>query len=733
MPGTKFLVCPTEKHDQRLDEGDDRLWIEEIIMKSNLTTVFLALMLFFAATAHATELRLHALFSNGAVLQRDIPLPVWGWTEPGQGVEVEFAGQTHTATADANGKWKVTLTALATSAEGRQLVVRSGLEELTVDDLVVGDVWFCSGQSNMGMTLGACSSPSTEELQPVTDWMLAEKDSADDPLLRTIKVPVLPSFDRPITDIGGAVWLKSNPVDNGKFSGVAYFFGRELRREVGVPVGVIHCAKIGTQVEAWMPPEAFYGDADMEAYYEGYLLQYETDVAAYDPASGDMHPREYDKLPSSLYNGMVNAVVPYGIRGAIWYQGEKNASHNTGKYGRNLWALIQGWRTRWDQGAFPFYFVQLANLGDADVFAGNGEVKDWVLVQDMQRLALTVENTGMAIINDVGESTNIHPKNKLDVGKRLALWALKNDYGQELTAWCGPVYQGNEIRDGKMRITFSHTGSGLMTARKYLLDPAEPVDEALSGFEVKTGDEGWVPAQATILPDNTVEVWSEGSMDIQQARYAFMQNPASANLYNTEGLPASCFTTDAFEIPYPGDPWPCHSVYAVAGANGSVKPVGEVIVPEQNGQSFSISADAGYIIEDVLVDGVSVGAVSSYSFTDVATNHTLTASFIEGSYYSIDAAAGSNGSIDPAGDLSIPEGGGQSFTITADSGYAIQDVLVDGTSVGAVSSYSFTDVTTNHTLTASFVKIPVAGDPVPVSITNEMGDFPQRFFRIIEE
>jgi sialate O-acetylesterase len=522
------------------------------------------------------ELKIHTLFSNGAVLQRDMPVPVWGWAKPGQEVEVEFAGQKLKTTADGKGKWQVKLSALETSSEGRQMIVRSGSEELQVADLVVGEVWFCSGQSNMAMSFGAMAHPAKDKAAwPMSDWIIKEKESAEDPLFRTFAFNKGgvdgPSFEKTIEEREGQ-WIQSNPENNGRFSGVAYFFGREIRKEVGVPVGLITSAKSATKIESWMPSESFEADADMEIYYKKFKDEYEKKAAVFNMEKAkeqyekDMdkftklggkktkgnrrpklprHPRNDDELPGSLYNGKVNPVVPYGIRGVIWYQGEKNVNENTEKYERNLEALINGWRGRWGQGAFPFYIVQLENLGEPDEAQPvDGSANGWPLIREMQRRTLKVENTGLAVAHDLGEANNIHPKNKVDVGKRLALWALKMDYGKDLKAWSGPLYQNHEIKDGKMLISFSQSGSGLMTARKHLLDPAKPVDEELNGFVIQGNDQRWVEAKARIISDTRVEVWSDQIKDIRNVRYAFVMNPMSANLYNKEGLPASCFTTE---------------------------------------------------------------------------------------------------------------------------------------------------------------------------------------------
>jgi lysophospholipase L1-like esterase len=240
---------------------------------------------------------------------------------------------------------------------------------------------------------------------------------------------------------------------------------------------------------------------------------------------------------------MVHPVIPYAIKGSIWYQGEANARHNTEHYEQNFRAMISAWREHWGQGDFSFYFAQLANLrGPA---AKPVEYDGWASVCDQQRRTLGLKNTGMAVLNDIGEAKDIHPHNKMDVGKRLALWALKHDYNKDVPAWSGPLYKSHEIREGNIVVTFDHAGSGLMTGAKPVMGDTEQTNEPLKRFQICGTDRQWKWAQAEITGNNTVTVSHPEVPEPVVVRYAWAQNPEGANLYNKEGLPASIFTTEA--------------------------------------------------------------------------------------------------------------------------------------------------------------------------------------------
>ncbi len=466
--------------------------------------VSVAILLSMALAASA-ELKLPVMFTSGAVLQREMNVPVWGWADPNAEVEVTFAGQTKTAKADQDGKWSLDLDPLTKNKKAAVMTVVSGDERLRVEDVLVGEVWFCSGQSNMEWTVGGAITP--ECVHP-----------AELPMIRHIKVPHVKAA-APADDFQGA-WQVCGAQTVGGFTAVGFFFAYHLEKELDAPIGLIGCNWGGTRIEPWTPPQGFAGVDQLDAAQL--------------------------RDTSTMYHGMAAAVQPYAIRGALWYQGESNGGEGE-SYFWKMKALIQGWRTTWDQGEFPFYFVQLANFRNPNPDPAGGD--GWAKLREAQLKTIReVPKTGMAVITDIGNARNIHPKNKFDVGRRLALWALANDYGQKDLVHSGPIYKGTKVDGGAVRISFDHTGGGLMAARKenaQSIEPPQPV-EKLEGFAIAGADKKWVWADAVI--DGSVLVVS--SAEVKQpvaVRYAFSTNPDKANLYNKEGLPASPFRTDEWE------------------------------------------------------------------------------------------------------------------------------------------------------------------------------------------
>jgi len=430
----------------------------------------------------AAELKLPAIFSDHMVLQRDIPVPIWGTSQPGDTVTVAFAAQTKTAKAAKDGTWRITLDPLKTSAKPQTLAVQSkmGNGKLEIADVLVGEVWLCSGQSNMAMSVGRAVNGQTEVA------------AAKLPLIRQIKVGRAGRGGKKgptaaAKDVKGA-WAVCSPKTAGGFSAAAFFFGREIHKELKVPVGLINSSVGGTPIEQWTGP---------------------------DKAGG-------------LYQTMIAPLVPYAIRGAIWYQGEANAKRSPASYAAKLPGLIRGWRKVWGQGEFPFYYVQLPNFKAPQT----EPVQDdgWVVVQEAMLKTLAVPNTGMAVTIDVGEAKNIHPKNKQAVGKRLALWALARTYEKDIVC-CGPIYKSATRKGGSIVITFDHVGGGLVAK-----------GGKLKGFAIAGADKKFIWAEAKISGD-TVVVSSPEIKTPWAARYAWAPNP-TCNLYNKAGLPASPFRTD---------------------------------------------------------------------------------------------------------------------------------------------------------------------------------------------
>ena len=517
-------------------------------------TAFLSHLVLAASPARA-GVSVPRVFSDNMVLQRGIQVPIWGWAEAGEEVIVSFAGQEKKATADAGGNWKVSLDSLETNAKTAELTI-SGKNTLVIKNVLVGEVWICSGQSNMQWRVGGALDPA------------GEAKTANYPLIRQLAVPNV-ATDVPQKDFRGS-WSVCSPGSVGGFTAVGYFFGRELHKELGIPIGLINSSWGGTRIEPWTPLDGFrliseapFAKATIEriekadpgtesggkAYAEALAKVKEwLPVAEAAIAKGE-YPAPLPPLPSigrshqdptRIQRAMIHPLVPYAIRGAIWYQGESNGGEGI-TYFQKLQALIGGWRGLWGQGDFPFYIVQLANF-TADrktPEGGDGYAK----IREAQRKALEIPNTGVAVIIDIGEAGNIHPRNKQDVGKRLALWALARDYEKDVVC-SGPLYKKHAIEGDKIRVHFDHTGTGLMVGLKEGLAPtAEVKDSKLERFAIAGADKKWVWADATI-DGETVVVSSPEVKKPVAVRYAYSANPEGRNLYNREGLPASPFRTD---------------------------------------------------------------------------------------------------------------------------------------------------------------------------------------------
>lgn len=487
-----------------------------------LAAAFL-LVLGSLGTARETmaELKLHALFSDGMVLQSDFACPIWGTVEPGEEISVSIAGQKKTAKAGGDGKWSIKLDPLK-SGGPHELVV-AGRNTVTVRDVLVGEVWVCSGQSNMEWIVSASNNAAEE------------KASANYPKIRHFLVPKRQEA-APVSDVVGS-WKVCSPETVGGFTAVGYFFGRELHQKLNVPVGLIHTSWGGTAAQLWTSKPVLEANATLKPIVEGFAKQmenYEKAAAGHKEsvekakAEGKPAPKAPNKpmAPSCLYNGMIAPVIPYGIKGAIWYQGESNAG-NAKQYQTLFPEMIKNWRKDWGQGDFPFGFVQLANF-----MARKDQPADsnWAELREAQTMTLSLPKTGMAVIIDIGDAKDIHPRNKQDVGKRLAYWAESQVYGKELV-YSGPMYESMKVEDNKARIAFKHVGSGL-----------EAKGDKLTGFAVAGEDKVFHWADAKI-DGSTVVVSSDKVAKPAAVRYAWADNP-ECNLYNKEGIPASPFRTD---------------------------------------------------------------------------------------------------------------------------------------------------------------------------------------------
>jgi sialate O-acetylesterase len=497
----------------------------------------------------AATVRLPRVFSDGAVLQRDRTVPVWGTAEAGKKVIVKFAGQEKSAQAAADGKWRVDLDAMPASAEGRLLeAAEEGGHRVEVKDLLVGEVWLASGQSNMEWTV-ANTRPED----------LAIAKSGPIPLLRLLTVPKTLSAYR-LDDFEGQ-WQPATPDSASGFSAVAYFFGRRLTEELGIPVGMINSSWGGSRIEPWFADEGFADLPDLREMREfrqartpgseefdqlmrrhltatrTWLDSAERAVHNHLPVPGQ--PAAPPVLPvghnqaMGTYQAMIHPLVPYGLRGFLWYQGESNVGEGM-LYTLKMEALINGWRQQFGATEAPFLFVQLAPYNYGAEREGALPAL-WVA----QHQALKIPHTGMAATIDIGNPGDIHPRNKSEVGRRLALWALADTYGKPGVVKSGPVPEGFEVAGDALRVRFGSSPTGLVTRD----------GKAPSHFEVAGADWNFKPATAEISA--TEPVVTLRSAEVPQpvmARHAWQQ-AAEPNLSNREGLPATAFHTH-----WPDDP-----------------------------------------------------------------------------------------------------------------------------------------------------------------------------------
>ena len=501
--------------------------------------IILALIVFSAvATA---DVKPAPLFTSHGILQRERPVPVWGTADSGEKVSVSFAGHSASTTADEDGKWMVELPPLQANSQPAKLVIQ-GKNNITLNDIVVGEVWVCSGQSNMEMGIKNVNN-AQQEIK-----------NAKYPHIRLFNVGRQTS-GLPESEVKGT-WKRCSPETIvqegwGGFSAAGYFFARRIHKELDVPVGAISSNWGGTRIEPWTPRQGFKAVPELHSYVKQIdklrstyldrvkqtLKDYEEWAASESRALRDDKPAvEEPEWPSTpftesrfgraggptvLYKGMIHALVPYGIRGALWYQGESNMGDGL-VYHDKMKALIRGWRAVWGQGDFPFLYVQLAPWEPY----GDGQLPE---IWDAQRRTLSVPNTGMAVTTDVGDLKDIHPKNKQAVGRRLALWALARTYGKSDLVYSGPLFKSATVENSTVKVDFSHTGSGL-TVRG---------EGSLEWFEIAGKDGEFVKATAKIEGDQVV-VTSDEVQEPTAIRFGW-DKTANPRLINKEGLPASPF------------------------------------------------------------------------------------------------------------------------------------------------------------------------------------------------
>ncbi len=585
------------------------------------TSLFIIVLALGQIVANAT-VKLPALVGDGMVLQRAVPIPVWGWASPGEKITVTFNKKEYKTTCGTNGEWSLKLK--PQKAGGPFTMEIQGENQIRINDILVGDVWICSGQSNMGMTMAGVQATYPEDIT-----------SANYPNIRQFYVGKGVGFS-PLVNVAEGKWISASPATVQGFGAVGYYFARDLYNKYKVPIGLINTSWGGTRIETWISEEGLkefpvidaqrkdldgklwlrkeislpwpikeesvsieiaYNKNMDKLFFNGKLIGkidstislnkfkvptslvkeknnllalsvvdihkidwtgtgvvYGKEVLTVKVGNDTIKPqgdrfyqaalhsdtdpfpyarrRFFQDEPATLYNAIVAPLVPTAIKGVIWYQGESNVKR-ANEYRKLFPAMIRDWRDHWGQGDFPFLYVQLANFYDPVTEPGKST---WAELREAQRMALSVYKTGMAVIHDLGEAKDIHPKNKRDVGIRLALAAQKVAYGDNKIVYSGPEYQSLHVDGNKITISFNHTGTGLVARGGSIL----------KHFAIAGADKKFVWAEARI-ENNEIVVWNDKIPFPVAVRYAWADNPEGCNLYNMEGLPASSFRTDDWD------------------------------------------------------------------------------------------------------------------------------------------------------------------------------------------
>jgi sialate O-acetylesterase len=519
-----------------------------------LTTALTGLWLTLCnSTVLRADVKPAALFGDHMVLQQGMSVPVWGWADPGEQVTVSIAGQKQSATAGADRKWMVRLTNLRASADPIEMTI-AGKNTIRIVDILVGEVWLGSGQSNMDFVVSGDTAkyPGMAQRFAGIAHEAEEIAAANCPKIREFRVPLKMS-EVPLEDVAGK-WQVCTPETVPGFSAIGYLFSRDLQKAINQPIGFITSAFGASCAQAWVSKEVLDADARLKSIMDGFATQ----VAAFKsaaaatadspppPASapaapagggrgarggGRGNPFTNQHNPYVLWNAMIKPIQPYAIKGVLWYQGE-SITEGLQLYPVVMEHVIASWRQQWGEGDFPFYFVQLAA---EDANSNRPEVRE------AQAQALKVPNTAMAVAMDIGERTNVHPKNKQDLCDRLARIARANVYGEKIEYY-GPMYDSFEVEGPSIRVKFTHVGGGLV---------AKGGD--LKWFQIAGADRNFVDAAAKI-DGHTVVVNAPGVPAPVAVRYAWNRWPEGANLYNTDGLPAPQFRTDDWVSPAPAPP-----------------------------------------------------------------------------------------------------------------------------------------------------------------------------------
>lgn len=515
-------------------------------MKAYLNILTVVILFTLSVLVAKADVRLPDVVGSSMVLQQKQIVPIFGLANAGEAVTVTFGKQKKTVIADAGGKWRVNLDKMPASFTPATMTI-SGLNTIELKDILVGEVWLVAGQSNMQRLLRETANGE------------AVQAAANHPNIRLFNASREVAFRKKTGPLG--TWQATTPESVKEFSAAGYYFGVELERELKVPIGLINSSYGGSQAEAWTPVEYLNASADLrptvertkiwdeerprvKIEYEAAIKKWREDserakAAGARPSPSPSVPdalRDY-RVASSIYNGMIEPLMPFAIRGAFWYQGESNEARAE-QYNILLPTMIRAWRERWGEGNFPFGIIQLPNYR-AVKFEPTDEA--WSFVREAQRrTAVNTPNTGLIVTIDIGEANDIHPKNKLDVGKRMARWALKDVYGRKLAN--SPMVVKADVKGSKVILTFDDVGSGLKIRD----------GDKLEEFAIAGADRKFYWAEAKIVGKNKVEVSSDKVPDPQAVRYAFNNNPKHPNLTNDSGLPAAPFRTDDWPDPTAG-------------------------------------------------------------------------------------------------------------------------------------------------------------------------------------
>lgn len=515
-------------------------------MKICSSFTFILLIIVISFLNILGDVKLPDVLASSMVLQQNQKVPIWGTADVGETVIISFQKQKFTTIADQKGKWRIDLKPLKATSKPENLIIQA-TNKIELKDILIGEVWLVSGQSNMQWTLYQSNNGESEVAK------------ANHPNIRLFNVSREVAFKKKQGKLGE--WKDCNPTTVKEFSGAGYYFGVELQKTLNVPIGLINTSYGGSQAEAWTPVEYLKANPDLVATVERTKIwdeerprvkvEYAAAIEKWkvesekQKASG-LRPspspavpdalRDY-RVAASIYDGMIVPLIPFAIKGAIWYQGESNEARAE-QYNILLPTMIRSWRERWGQGNYPFGIIQLPNYRQPKAEPID---EPWSFIREAQRrTSLNTPKTGLIVTIDIGDANDIHPKNKLDVGLRMSIWALKNAYKKKLID--SPVLINYVIKSNKIELTFNEVGTGLKLTK----------GEKLEEFAIAGIDQKFIWAEAKIVGRNKILVWSDKIIAPKAVRYAFNNNPRNPNLTNDSGLPASPFRTDNWEDPTKG-------------------------------------------------------------------------------------------------------------------------------------------------------------------------------------